>query len=129
MGRVVVPRADPKLALEVLTGQEEPLGRGVWVLDASDGSRIVSPTSTRLEIDDRSPGLGYETRVFGPFLIVRTVDPTETPEEFLWDTKVVSQMGYWELDVQTAAINFDTAQTALDELEARDEATALGHRP
>ena len=55
--------------------------------------------------------------------------PTETPEEFLWDTKVVSQMGYWELDVQTAAINFDTAQTALDELEARDEATALGHRP
>jgi hypothetical protein len=129
VGRVVVPRADPKLALEVLTGQEEPLGRGVWVLDASDGSRIVSPTSTRLEIDDRSPGLGYETRVFGPFLIVRTVEPTETPEEFLWDTKVVNQMGYWELDVQTAAINFDTAQTALDELEARDEAAALGRRP
>ena len=38
-------------------------------------------------------------------------------------------MGYWELDVQTAAVNYDTAQTALDELAARDEATALGRRP
>ncbi len=125
VGRVVVPRADPKLALEVLTSQDEPLGRGVWVLDASDGSRIVSPTSTRLEIDDRSPGFGFETRVFGPFLIIRSADPTMTPERFLWDTRTVNRMGYWDLDVPTAAINYDTAQSALDELAAQEEATAL----
>ena len=109
----------------MLTSQDEPLGRGVWVLDASDGSRIVSPTSTRLEIDDRSPGFGFETRVFGPFLIIRSADPTMTPERFLWDTRTVSRMGYWDLDVPTAAINYDTAQSALDELAAQEEATAL----
>ena len=56
VGAIVVPRADPKLALKALTSQADPLGRGVWVLDASDGSRIVSNTSQRLEISDRSPG-------------------------------------------------------------------------
>ena len=34
-------------------------------------------------------------------------------------------MGYWDLDVPTAAINYDTAQSALDELAAQEEATAL----
>ena len=85
--------------------------------------------STRLEIDDRSPGLGFETRVFGPFLIVRTRRPDDDAGEFLWDTRTVSRMGYWELDVPTAAINYDTAQSALDSWRRRDEATALGARP
>ena len=35
-GRIFVPRADAKLALEALEDAGEPLGHGVWVLDASD---------------------------------------------------------------------------------------------
>ena len=35
-GRIFVPRADPTLAVEALEDAGEPLGRGVWVLDASD---------------------------------------------------------------------------------------------
>ncbi len=125
IGNIIVPRADPNLALKALTSQREPLGRGVWVLDASDGSRIVSNTSPRLEITDRSPGAAFETRTFGPFLIIRTIKPTVTPFDFLWDTVAVQRMGYWDLDVATAAVNENTAQTALRELETRQEGTAL----
>jgi hypothetical protein len=112
----VVPRADPKLALEALLDAPEPLGRGVWVLDASDGSRIVSNWSWRLEIQDRSPGRAYETRAFGPFLIVRTVAPTGSPLAFLWDTLAVQRMGL-NLWIVNAEINYQTASAALDRLE------------
>ncbi len=126
VGAIVVPRADPKLALKALTSQADPLGRGVWVLDASDGSRIVSNTSQRLEISDRSPGAAFETRTFGPFLIVRTIEPTVTPYDFLWDTVAVQRMGVWDLRIATAEINEHTAQVALHELQAEQAGTALG---
>jgi len=125
VGDVVVPRADPKLALKALTSAPEPLGRGVWVLDASDGSRIVSNVSPRLEITDRSPGSAFQTKAFGPFLVIRTIRPTETAYDFLWDTVAVQRMGYWDLDVATAAINESTAETALSELAASRAGTAL----
>ena len=35
-GEIFVPRADAKLALDTLEEAGEPLGHGVWVLDASD---------------------------------------------------------------------------------------------
>jgi hypothetical protein len=115
IGETVVPRADPTLALETLLDARKPLGRGVWILDASDGSRIVSNWSWRLEIQDRSPGLGFETRAFGPFLIVRTLEPTQTPTTFLWDTIAVQRMGR-ALWVGNAELNEETAQLALDRL-------------
>jgi hypothetical protein len=46
----VVPRADPTLALHVLR-REAPLGRGVWVMDASERNNI----RPRLEIERRLP--------------------------------------------------------------------------
>ena len=118
VGETVVPRADPRLALEALEEAPKPLGRGVWVLDASDGSRIVSNWSWRLEIQDRSPGTAFETRAFGPFLIVRTVEPTTTPQAFLWDTLQVQRLGR-TLWVGNADLNYQTARLALDRLEER----------
>ncbi len=118
IGDVVVPRADPKLALEALLAAPKPLGRGVWVLDASDGSRIVSNTSTRLEIPDRSPGSGFETRVFGPFLIVRTIEPTVTPLRFLLQTIDVQRLGR-ALWIGPSELNEQTARIALARLEGR----------
>lgn len=129
VGETVIPRADPKLAVEALTAAPEPLGRGVWVLDSSDGSRTVSNWSRQLEMKDASLGPGFETRVFGPFLIVRTLEPTETPAAFLRDTKTVQEtqrLELWNADesqfytywlIANAEINWATAEVALERLD------------
>ena len=70
---VVVPRADAVLALRTLDRDPKPLGRGVWILDASERNNL----QPRLEIENRDPGPPglFERRVFGPFLIIRTREP------------------------------------------------------
>ncbi len=77
----VVPRADSRLALRTLRKPEEPLGRGVWILDASRPNNV----HPRLEIERRtpSPAAEFEARAFGPFLVIRTDGPTLTPERYL----------------------------------------------
>jgi hypothetical protein len=115
LGDVFVPRADPKLALDVLRSAPKPLGRGVWVLDASDGNRIKNSFSRLVAIENRSPGPGFETRAFGSFLVVRTVKPTVTIDRFLEATLAVQRMGY-ELSVTTAGLNYRTARAAIDAL-------------
>jgi 4-amino-4-deoxy-L-arabinose transferase-like glycosyltransferase len=80
LSRSVVPRADSRLALRALLAAE-PLGRGVWVFDASDtGNRI-----RRLLVPNRPPAPreAFETRAFGPFLVVRTVEPTGDARSYL----------------------------------------------
>ncbi len=69
----VLPRADTTLALRVIQRQPRPLGRGVWVLDASERNNL----RPRLEIENRDPGPPgmFETHVFGPFLVIRTIRP------------------------------------------------------
>ena len=58
-----------------------PLGRGVWVLDASDTNNV----NPRLQIEMRtpSPAAEFEARAFGPFLVIRTDGPTLTPRRYL----------------------------------------------
>ena len=77
----VVPRADSRLALRTLE-RRTPLGRGVWVLDASERNNI----RPSLEIERRlpDPAEAFEARVFGPFLVLRTREPTVTPEAYLY---------------------------------------------
>lgn len=117
-GQVIVPRADPKLAADALREAPGPLGRGVWVLDASDGSRIVNNASRRLTVQERSPGAGFRAVAFGPFLIVVTDGPTRTPDAFLRDTLRVQEMGVIDLGIPGAPINYQTAIAAL---------AAIGH--
>src|SRR5438067_2501031 len=83
--QTVVPRADTKLALHVLYSSPKPLGRGVWVLDASDTNNFTP----RLHIPLRypRPASRFEARVFGPFLVVRSRRPTGTIREFLLQTQ------------------------------------------
>jgi hypothetical protein len=78
--RIVVPRADPTLALRAVE-RNVPLGRAVWVLDASERNNI----RPSLEIEERSPtpAGAFEARAFGPFLVVRTREPVRTPEAYL----------------------------------------------
>jgi len=74
----VVPRADAKLALSELRSART-LGRGVWVLDAGDNNNRP-PRST---IALRLPSSAFEGRVFGPYLVLRTRAPTQTPAHYL----------------------------------------------
>ena len=112
LGDILIPRADPVLALKTLRTVPQPLGRGVWVLDASDH---LDKDDVKLDIERRSPGPGFEARTFGPFLILRTVEPTETIENYLLETIRVQNLS-WALEVGDAGINYQTAVTALRRL-------------
>jgi hypothetical protein len=101
----VVPRADPDLALRTLR-REAPLGRGVWVLDASERNNL----HPRLEIEGRlpDPAAPYVERVFGPFLVIRTVRPVVTPKAFLYYSArallVGQQLGIGDADVNLLTV-------------------------
>jgi mannosyltransferase len=115
-GAIFIPRADPKLELEALEDAGEPLGRGVWVLDASDE---LDHDRVRLTIPLRSPGAEFEARAFGPFLIVRTLEPVGDPESFLEATLRVQQLSA-ELEIGDAGRNYVTAEEALKRLRGSD---------
>jgi hypothetical protein len=113
-GTTIVPRADPSLALDVAEA-EERLGRGVWVFDATDQ---LDASKQRFSVSDVSPGPQFETRAFGPFLVVRTKEPTETAETFFRDTAVVEYQGKL-IGIGDAGLNYQTAVTALARLQDR----------
>jgi 4-amino-4-deoxy-L-arabinose transferase-like glycosyltransferase len=104
----VVPRADPVLALRTLQ-REVPLGRGVWVLDASERNNL----RPRLEIERRlpDPAAPFEVRVFGPFLVIRTVRPVITPKAFLYDAARALLVGQ-QLGIGDADVNLQTVVLA-----------------
>ncbi len=106
----VVPRADTKLALRVLYRATKPLGRGIWVLDASDNNNFTP----RLHIPLRypRPASKFDARVFGPFLVVRSRKPVRTIREFLLQTQAVQLVGQ-SLYLGDSDINLLTVERAL----------------
>jgi hypothetical protein len=107
----VVPRADTKLALRVLYRAPKPLGRGIWVLDASDTNNFQPKLHIKLRYP--APSAKYEVRVFGPFLVVRSRKPTRTVREFLLETRAVQFVGE-DLYIGDSDINLLTVERALD---------------
>jgi hypothetical protein len=105
----VLPRADSALALRVLQRQAHPLGRGVWVLDASERNNI----HPRLEIEDRDPGPAglFETRAFGPFLVIRTSAPVRSDSAYLAAAARVMLLGQ-ALGIGDADVNLQTIEQA-----------------
>ena len=114
-GSVIVQRADPRLAIESLDEAPKPLGRGVWVFDASDQS---DQSRVKLTIPETVPGPIFESRAWGPFLIIRTKEPVQNAEDFFRDTAAVELEGRI-LGVGDASINLQTAVTALSRLDDR----------
>jgi len=104
----VVPRADPKLALRTLR-RAAPLGRAVWVLDASERNNI----RRSLEIEYRvpSPSAPFEAYLAGPFLVFRTVEPVVTPKRFLYLSARALLVGQ-QLGIGDADINLRTVVLA-----------------
>jgi len=107
--RAVIPRADAKLALAELGDLPKPLGRGVWVLDASDTNNF----DPRMHITFRLPRpyWKFDGKVFGPFLVIRSRKPTRTPQEFLEQTIAVMLLGQ-SMWIGDADINLLTARIA-----------------
>jgi hypothetical protein len=112
IGEVIVQRADPELALDTLGEAAKPLGRGVWVFDATDQ---LDASKQRFTVSDVSPGPQFEARAFGPFLVVRTKKPALREETFLRDTAVVEYQGKL-IGIGDAGLNYQTAVTALSRL-------------
>jgi hypothetical protein len=105
----VLPRADAKLAARELEHARKPLGRGVWVFDAYD----TSNTDRSLDIPLRlpRPAEDFEARAFGPYLVVRTREPTVTPIGYLCRAAAATVLGR-TLAIGDADINFATVSRA-----------------
>lgn len=106
--RLVVPRADAALAARELQAAGH-LGRGVWLFDAYDTNNLVQ----RLRIPVRlpRPAHDFEARAFGPYLVIRTRQPTGSPLGYLRRSAAALVVGR-TLDIGDADVNFDTVSRA-----------------
>jgi hypothetical protein len=109
----VIPRADAKLALKSLR-EAMPLGRGVWVFDASDTNNFTQKLTIPLRYPNPEPD--FEARAFGPFLVIRSKEAMLTPKEFLLETRQAQILGR-SLGSGDADVNLLTADQALSALE------------
>jgi hypothetical protein len=112
--RLVLPRADAKLASEELLHARKPLGRGVWVFDAYDTSNI--DPGLRIAAALPRPASAFEARAFGPYLVLRTREPTRTIDEYLRRSAAALVLGR-SLLIGDADVNFMTISRAADLLD------------
>jgi hypothetical protein len=103
--RYAIPRADPALFAHALLSVPQPLGRAVWVFDASDTTNVFERNSIRLVLP--RPASAYEGHVFGPYLVIRTRAPLRTPSRYLAVSELVMRLGR-TLDIGDADINLHT---------------------
>jgi 4-amino-4-deoxy-L-arabinose transferase-like glycosyltransferase len=109
----VVPRADAKLALSVLRAAPKPLGRGVWIFDASDTNNFSPKLAIPLRMP--RPASAFEAHVWGPFLVIRSREPTRTLRRYLGESRAVQVAGQ-SIYIGDADVNLDTVQRALRRL-------------
>ena len=105
----VVPRADVKLALGTTRKAAKPLGRGVWVFDSSDTNNFEPRPTIRLVAPQ--PAVDFEARTFGPFLVVRTREPTRTQANYFIQARRAQLVGK-ALFLGDADINYQTVVRA-----------------
>jgi hypothetical protein len=124
VSRIVVPRADAKLALETLLNEKRPLGRGVWVFDASDTNNFAPRLTIPLRVP--RPVSAFEARVYGPFLVIRTREPTDTPRAFLELSAKAMGIGKTLFigDADINAVTVSRATERLDDYESRSLSTS-----
>jgi hypothetical protein len=103
--RHAVPRADPQLLADALRSLPRPIGRGVWVFDASDTTNSLRRQTIPL-VTPR-PARGFEVRAFGPYLLVRSRLPLETPTHYLAVSERVMELGR-RLGIGDADVNLHT---------------------
>jgi hypothetical protein len=97
-----LPRADPALFASTLQSLREPLGRAVWVFDASDTTNAQERQSIPLRLP--WPRNAFVGRVFGPLLVIRSRHPLLTPTRYLRVSERVMRLGR-RLEIGDADIN------------------------
>ncbi len=107
--RVVLPRADARLAVSALRRAGHPLGRGVWVFNAAAATNLEPKEEIPLRFP--RPAEAFEARAFGPYLVVRTREPTRTPDDYLQLAAAAMVLGKTLL-IGDADINFQTMSRA-----------------
>jgi hypothetical protein len=100
-----LPRADPALLASSLKDIPEPLGRGVWVFDASDTTNLKERQTIPLVTP--SPHSAFEARAYGPFLVIRSRRPLVTRAHYLSLSEEVMRLGR-RLQIGDADINLRT---------------------
>ena len=114
--KTAVPRADARLALDTLRATPA-LGRGVWVFDASDTNNFTQSMEIPLRYPTQKDR--FEARVFGPFLVLRSREPTGSVKEFLEQARAAQLVGR-SLYVGDADINLVTVDRARARLSRVD---------
>ena len=107
--RDVLPRADPALFAEELKRIARPLGRGVWVLDASDTTNVSQRETIPFVLP--KPESGFEGHAYGPFLVIRSRRPLLTPVRYLAASEEVMRLGR-TLRIGDADVNLRTVRQA-----------------
>ncbi len=101
----VLPRADPALLANALNGIHRPLGRGVWVFDASDTTNVAQRPTIAFVLP--KPQAAFEGRVYGPYLVIRTRRPLRTRARYIAVAKRVLKIGR-SLEINDADVNLHT---------------------
>jgi hypothetical protein len=97
-----LPRADPALLASALKKIPEPLGRGVWVFDASDTTNVKERQTIRYALP--TPQAAFEARAYGPFLVIRSRNPLGTRANYVAVSEEVMRLGR-TLEIGDADIN------------------------
>jgi hypothetical protein len=100
-----VPRADPALLASTLKELDEPLGRGVWVFDASDTTNARERQTIPFVLPQ--PASDFEGHAYGPYLVIRSRRPLLTRERFVEVSETVMRLGR-TLQIGDADINLHT---------------------
>jgi Dolichyl-phosphate-mannose-protein mannosyltransferase len=111
--RHALPRADPRLLAAALKDVPEPLGRGVWVFDASDTTNVQQRQTIPYALP--SPRSAFEARVFGPYLIIRTRAALVTREHYVDVSERVMRLGV-RLKIGDADVNLGALRGARSRL-------------
>jgi mannosyltransferase len=109
----VLPRADPSLFANALKDIPEPIGRGVWVLDASDTTNVTERQSIPFVLP--RPRRAFEGRAFGPYLVIRSRAPLGTRSSYLDAATKVMRLGR-TLGIGDADVNLGTIRQARSRL-------------
>jgi hypothetical protein len=105
----VLPRADPALFADALKGIHGPLGRGIWVFDASDTTNAEERPTIPFVLP--KPASEFEGRVYGPYLVIRTREPLRTRARYIAVAKRVLRVGQ-SLEINDADVNLHTVVQA-----------------
>jgi len=109
----VLPRADPALFASALKGIDGPLGRGIWVFDASDTTNAAQHPTIAFVLPQ--PASAFEGRVYGPYLVIRSRQPLMTRARYVAVSERVLEVGK-KLGINDADVNLHTILLARSRL-------------